>query len=68
MNSGILGNTAKGKKIAASIQSFNMGKVLKNQRDFVQEFETSTNNGDSKNALKKRGKLMPRQLFWSHIK
>jgi hypothetical protein len=59
----ILGNTAKGETIAASIQSFKMGRVPKDLGNFVQELETSVNIGANKIALKKRG-----QLFSSHMK
>ena len=47
MNSGILGKTAKDKKITASIQGLKMGRVMKDLGNFVQELETSVVYGVS---------------------
>jgi hypothetical protein len=53
MNSGVLGRTAKDKKIAASVKGLKMGRVLKDLGNYAQEV-----NGDSNYALKRKIKLM----------
>jgi hypothetical protein len=59
MNSGIFGQAAKDKnKIAASLQSFKMGRVLKGIGNFVKAIEIDIINDTSKSKFKRKLQLM----------
>ncbi len=63
MNSGVIGKTAKDKKIAASLQSFKVGRALKDIGNYVRELETNLSDGTSNTVLKRKAELIKRATF-----
>jgi hypothetical protein len=61
-SSGIVGKTAKDKKIAASCQLIKTGNAIQDMRNFVREIKTSIDDGISKTNLKRKVTLIERAL------
>jgi hypothetical protein len=63
MNSNVFGKTAKDKKIAASLQSFKLGRAMQDIGNFAQELETNLCDGTAKTTLKRKVNLIKRATF-----